>query len=200
MPIAVEQWFSASAALLIIVLAGMSESFGTDGMLLFLRRINRRSFLASLLFSGVAYAAGAIAWITTIWLIAQRFVAEPIPLQFVVQHVGSGYVPLLFTAFAIAPYIGPLLLYTLHAWSLLIVTAIVRQTYGIPLWQAGLLVGCGWLLAQLARRLAQRPNRALRRVGWRLLTGSPALPQLSDMPPKLALRVVPQANEQDGRR
>ena len=198
MPTAIEQWFSASSALLIIILAGMAEGFGIDGITLFLCRINRRRFVASVLFFGVAYAAGAIVWIATIWLIVQQFVAAPVPLWRVVEHVGKGYVPLLFSALAIAPYIGPLLLYMLQAWSLLIVTVTIGQTYHMPLWHAALFVCCGWLLAQLARRLTQRQHRAMRRIIWRLLTGNPTLPQVGDMPPTLALRLRPQANEQEG--
>lgn len=185
-------------ALLIIVLAGVSEGFGTDGILLFLRRINRRSFIASVLFSGVMYTLGALAWIGTMWLIAQQFVATPLPLWIVVQHVGAGYIPLLFAGFAITPYIGPFLLHLLHAYSLLVVVGIIHQIYGIPLWQSGLIVGSGWLVAQLVRRLARHPGRTIRSLGWQVLTGSPNMPQLSDLPPRLQVHVVMPSSQQEG--
>ena len=182
----------------IIFLAGISEGVGTQSVVLFVNRLSRRNFLLNLLLSGAVYVIGAMAWIISISVIARFLFHDPRPLLLVVRVVSLGYLPLLFGFFVLAPYLGPGLLYLLHAWSFLIVLLVVGQVFDMLIWQAFVCTFGGWLIVQLSRRTVSRPLAIVDRWLWSMTTGAPTRFDLDDIPVVLPLPTAGAAASLEG--
>lgn len=176
-----QQVIGLRIAYAIIFLAGISEGIGTQSVVLFINRLSRRNFLLNLLLSGAVYMIGAMAWIVSISLIARYLFLDSRPLLLVVRVVSLGYLPLLFGFLVLAPYLGPGLLYLLHAWSFLIVLLVVGQVFDMVIWQAFVCTFGGWLIVQLFRRTVSRPLAIVDRWLWSMTTGSPTRFDLDDI-------------------
>ena len=177
-----QQVIGLRIAYAIIFLAGISEGIGTQSVVLFVNRLSRRNFLLNLLLSGAVYVIGAMAWIVWISLIARYLFLDPRPLLLVIRVVSLGYLPLLFGFFVLAPYVGPALLYLLHAWSFLIVLLVVGQVFDMVIWQAFVCTFGGWLIVQLSRRTISRPLAIVDHWLWSMTTGAPTRFELDDIP------------------
>src|SRR5215471_6126350 len=107
-------------ALLVLLIAGTSETLG-QCVVLILNRVSRLRFFTSLVLGGLALALEALVWIVAVWVVVGLFgVARP---SFVTaaRVIGLGYAPLVLGFLIFLPYIGPLLARALRVWVLLAV-------------------------------------------------------------------------------
>ena len=181
----------AQGAGLIIFLAGLSVGLGTQGVVLLVNRVTPVRFAINLLLSAVIYLAGALVWMASIWLIGRYVFATTIPFMQVVAAVSLAYVPLLYAALVLLPYIGPAIGVLLELWSLAIAVTAVGVAYQLPPWKALLCVVLGWLLLLLARFLLGRPAARLDRWLWTVTTGRADRIEVGQLPP-LQIEAAPE--------
>lgn len=177
-------------AIAIIFLAGVSEGFGTQAAVLFVNQLSRRNFYLNLLLAGFIFLVGAVAWIATIWLIAYYVIDDSQPLWQVLRVVSIGYIPLLFGFLGLAPFVGPGILYILHAWSFLIVLLAVERVFKLSLWEAFICTFAGWLLVQLLRRIISRPIAIVNRWWWTMTAGTSRRLDFDDVPLVLPIQTA----------
>ena len=170
---------------LIIFLAGLSVGLGSQSVVLLVNRVTPIRFALNLLLSAAIYLAGALIWMASIWLIGRYVFATTIPFMQVVAAVSLAYVPLLYAALVLLPYIGPAIGVLLELWSLVIAVTAVGVAYQLPAWKALLCVVLGWLLLLLARFLLGRPAARLDHWLWMVTTGHPERLAVGQLPPLL---------------
>ena len=170
---------------LIIFLAGLSVGLGSQSVVLLVNRVTPIRFALNLLLSAAIYLAGALIWMASIWLIGRYVFATTIPFMQVVAAVSLAYVPLLYAALVLLPYIGPAIGVLLELWSLVIAVTAVGVAYQLPAWKALLCVVLGWLLLLLARFLLGRPAARLDHWLWTVTTGHPERLAVGQLPPLL---------------
>ena len=153
-----------SVALLLVLLAGLSEATG-QSVVLFVSRVKPRRFAFSLLLSAFLYLLGFALFVLSVWLVARYAYGRRDPFELTVIAVGWGYAPHLLGVFTLVPYLGSLITALLWLWSLLIVMVALHVIFGLSLPQALACSALGWLLVQLMRRPPGRPlARAFRGV------------------------------------
>jgi hypothetical protein len=172
----------------IFFLAGLSETFGTRAVTLFLNKVGRRPFLIVLLLTALTYVVGGIVWTLSVAavleVIAPGISAAP---RVIIVAVALGYIPLLFAFLAFIPYLGPALLLLLQGLSLLVTTVAISFGYGVPFTQAALATIGGWVVFQLLRWFTAGPLTLISRRVLRLITGREVNYQLRDVVPTVPL-------------
>jgi hypothetical protein len=159
-------------ALGIVLLAGLSHTVG-QSVVLFVNRVKRSRFLYSLLLFATLYTFGFLFWTLSIWLVGTQLFGRDASLRAVVQAVGVGYTPYLFSVFILTPYFGSLIAIALSLWSLLAILVAVQITLQLTLGQALLCSSLGWLLWQLLHRTVGRPIIRLTQTLRQWVTGVP---------------------------
>ncbi|NTU78913.1 MAG: hypothetical protein HGA45_05835 [Chloroflexales bacterium] len=172
----------------IFFLAGLSETYGTRAVILFLNKVGRRPFFITLLLTAIAYVFGGLIWAITIDGVLELFYdGGALLLAVVLVAVALGYIPLLFAFLAFIPYLGPAILLLLQGLSLLVTTAAISIGYGLPFTQAALSTIGGWLVFQLLRWFTAGPATLVSRGILRLVTGREVNYQLRDVVPTMPL-------------
>ena len=157
---------------LIVVLAGGSLIAG-QSVILFVNRVRPGRFAFSLLFNGLLFALELAIWASSAWLAARALFGTGEPLGTALRVVGLGSAPLVFAFLIALPYLGSPVEWALRIWSLLIILALVRQSFGYTVWQALACALGGWVLIQVGTALLGQPLGALRDALWRRVTRTP---------------------------
>lgn len=147
---------SSQLALLVVLLAGVSEAFG-NSVVLFINRVRPVRFVLTLLVSGVILAFTYLFWTVSIFLIARQVFGIPEDYALVAQVVAFGYAPRLFGLFEFVPVLGRPFAVLLDVWSLLAVYAGVSATLGLSPWQAGAAITAGAVVLLTLQRTLGRP-------------------------------------------
>lgn len=196
----VDSYLSLPVIYAIFFLAGLSETYGTRAVSLFLNKIGRRPFFVVLLLTALTYVAGGIVWTLSIAAVLGEIfpeaAAEP---RVIVVAVALGYIPLLFAFLAFIPYLGPAILVLLQGLSLLTTTVAISVGYGLPFTQAALATTGGWLVFQLLRWFTAGPATLISRWVLRLVTGREVNYQLRDVVPTVPLGLQPHRRRLDER-
>jgi hypothetical protein len=159
-------------ALVVVLLAAFSESFG-QSIILFVNRVRPRRFILALLIATFSRLAGFLLWAVIVWLIASYVFGLPAPLAGVVSAVGLAYAPQLLAFFVLTPFLGNPFSILLSLWSMLAIIVAVRVGLGMEMWQAIVTSGLGWLLIQVWQRTLGKPVYALGRWLERHAAGVP---------------------------
>jgi len=159
-------------ALLVVLLAGLSEALG-QSLVLFASRVKPRRFVASLLLSASLYTFSFLFWSASVWLVGTRVFGEDASFGAILRAVGLGYAPYLFSFFVLTPYFGNPIGLLLSLWSLLAILEAVRVTLDLSYLQALLCTALGWLLLQALHRTVGRPIIAGARWLRRWTAGTP---------------------------
>lgn len=176
-------------ALLVVLLAGLSEALG-QSIVLFASRVKPRRFVASLFLSANLYLFSFLFLSASVWLVGTQVFGREASFGTILRTVGLGYAPYLFSFFVLTPYFGNPIGLLLGVWSLLAILEAVQATLSLTLPQAFLCSVLGWLLLQLAQRTVGRPiiaaARWLRRrtAGAPLATSKRELRELFELPQK----------------
>ncbi len=132
-----------------------------------------------------ALVAGAVGlvWVTVLrivealvtWGVAFLVTGRVLPVESVVTVFLLALAPQVFNALTFVPHLGLTMGRVLQAWSFLVLFLLVAATYGLPGWQALLVVASGWLLVQVLSRLLAAPIGWVGSRAWSLVSDSPVV-------------------------
>lgn len=159
-------------ALMVVLLAALSESVG-QSIVLFVNRVRPRRFILALLTATFSRLAGFWVWAASVWLIAFYIFERAIPFRGVASAVGLAYAPQLLAFFVLTPFFGNPFSILLSLWSMLAIIVALRTGLGLEMWQAVITAGLGWVLIQVWQRTLGRPIYALGRWLERRAAGVP---------------------------
>jgi MFS family permease len=164
---------SGLLALLVALPAGISAALG-QSVVLFANRVSRRRFLVSLFMFALGLVASLFFWAGAVWIVAGLLFTAPLTYRDALILAALSEAPLLFGFLILLPYLGNIISPLLRVWALLALITGVMATAGLPLWQAALCAGLGWLLMELVIRLPISRWKAFENLWFRLSTGAPA--------------------------
>lgn len=154
---AIQLWPDGTrVALLVVLLAGLATAVG-QSVILFVNQIKPRRFLVTLLLSSGFYVFGYLFWSLSIWGVGHLVFGVDEPFVRAARAVGLGYTPQIFAFLTFMPLLGGALAPLLSLWSLLAILVGVRVALELPLWQALIATGGGWLVLQLLQRTLGYP-------------------------------------------
>jgi hypothetical protein len=155
-------------ALLVLVLAGASETLG-QCVVLILNRVSRVRFVVSLFLGGLELAAEALLWIASLWILVGFTRVERPTLAEAARVIGLAYAPLLLGFLVFLPYLGPILGRLLRVWVLLAIVLGTSVAFGLPPIRAAFAASLGflarWALLALFGLIGTGFNRLFRSGG-----------------------------------
>jgi hypothetical protein len=172
---------------LIFFVAGLSESFGTRAVVLFLNRVGRRPFWIALLLTALTYVAGGFVWGATTALVVDLFYDLDRVFLVSLRAIAVGFLPLLFAFLGFTPYLGQGLLIFLQGLSLFLAALTLSLAYGLPFANAALCATGGWVLFQIIRWFTAGPVTLISRWLLRQITGQDVDYGLRDVVPSVPL-------------
>jgi predicted Abi (CAAX) family protease len=145
-----------SAALLVVLVAGLSLAVG-QSIILFLNRVLPFRFFFSLLLNAVLFTCGFLFLVLSTWVLGWLPGFVPVSWTALVKVWGLSYAPLLFSFFGALPYAGVPILNGLSVWRLLAMIvgfSAIAQTSGAI---AFAHVAVGWSVLQLVEGSVGQP-------------------------------------------
>ena len=157
-------------ALIILFLAGLSDTIG-HSVVFFANRVPRRRFLFATIVEVLIFVIGVFFWAGSIWLVADFVFDAEQSYDYVVRTVALGYAPLLFGFLILLPYLGNIIFVVLRIWVLLAVLVGVSVAFTFGFWPALICSVSGWIILTFLARL---PFLRVKRIDdflWRFSTG-----------------------------
>jgi predicted Abi (CAAX) family protease len=145
-----------AGALLVVVLAGLSQGIG-QSIILFINQVKPARFVISLLINAVLFACGFLALVASTWLVTLLPWAQTVPLGSLVTVLGLAYAPLLFSFLGALPYLGLPILNLLAVWHLLALVVGFGAIANLGVSEAFGYVGVGWVVLQVLQNTVGRP-------------------------------------------
>lgn len=167
-------------ALLIVIVAGLSEALG-QSVILFINRLRPRRFILALMITAASHLVGYLLWTVTVWLVGVYVFEQQVSMMAIACVVGLAYAPQTLAFFELTPFLGNPFSIILSLWSMVAVIVAVRVGLNLELWQALLASGLGWVIIQLWRRTIGRPIYGLGRWLQRRAAGVPLDHTLADL-------------------
>lgn len=174
---------SLLAALLVVLLAGLSQAVG-QSVVLFINQVRPLRFVFSLLLSTVLFVFGYSFWALSTWVIVHFIFAGDATLIEVIRTLGFSYAPLIFSALMVFPYLGMPIFVVLSIWSLWAIVVGIDAITALDRWQTFTSTALGWAVLQLLQRTVGQPIVTLGRwltnqvAGGRLIRDRSRLSQL----------------------
>ena len=186
------------ASILVVLLAGLSQTFG-QSVMLFINRVRPLRFLLSVAIASVLFVFNYNFWVFSTWLVAKWLFGVELPLIEVIKTLGFSYAPLLLGFLIVIPYFGMPILVVLSIWTLLAIATGLGAISNLSIWQAFECCLGGWLALQLSQRVVGKAIARItsRIVDWvagvelitepdyleqMLYTGLPIPPQTTNIP------------------
>ena len=186
------------ASILVVLLAGISQTFG-QGVMLFINRVKPLRFVLSVVVAAVLFVFNYNFWVLSTWLVAGWLFDVSLPLLEVIKTLGFSYAPLLLGFLMIIPYFGMPILIVLSIWTLMAIAIGLGTISDLGIWQAFESCLGGWLVLQFSQRVAGEAiaNVTSKIVDWvagvklvkktdyleqMLYSGLPIPPTSSDIP------------------
>ena len=186
------------ASILVVLLAGLSQTFG-QSVMLFVNRVRPLRFFLSIAIAAVLFVFSYNFWVLSTWLVARWWYNANLPLVEVIKTLGFSYAPLLFGFLMVIPYFGMPILVVLSIWTLMAIATGLGATSDLGIWQAFECCLGGWLVLQVSQRIIGKAiaQIASRIVDWvagvklvtepdyveqMLYSGLPIPPKDSDLP------------------
>jgi hypothetical protein len=161
---------TAILALIILFLAGLSDTIGHSAVF-FANRVPRRRFLFAIVVEALVFVIGVFFWAASIWLTAEFLFNAHQQYNYVVLTVALGYAPLLFGFLILLPYLGNIIFVILRVWVLLAVLVAVSVAYHFGFWPALACSVLGWILITFLARLPFLRVDRIDNFLWRFSTG-----------------------------
>lgn len=168
-------------ALIVVFLAGLSESLG-QSIILFINRVSPPRFFIALVITAANHVVGYLLWTITVWLVGYYLFDRFAPLVAVASAVGLAYAPQILAFFELTPFFGNSFSILLSLWSMMAIVIGVRVVLGLETGEAVIVSGAGWLAIQLWRRTIGRPIYGLGRWLQRRAAGVPLKYTAADIP------------------
>ncbi|GAB4367019.1 MAG: hypothetical protein Kow00121_04960 [Elainellaceae cyanobacterium] len=143
-------------SLSIVLMAGLSLAIG-QVIILFLNRVRPIRFIFSLLISAVLYVFGFLFLVISSWLICLLPWSVYVPFPTLLQQLGLGYAPLLFSFLGALPYLGSPILSILSVWHLLAIVVGFAAVADVGIKTAFSYVAFGWFVKQLLENTIGQP-------------------------------------------
>src|SRR5690625_1949235 len=151
---------SAELALMVVILAGVSETAG-NSVVLFINRVRPVRFLLTLLVSGVMLEFTYAIWRLSVFITARYAFDVQLPYRVTAQVVAFGYAPRVFGFVEFLPVFGRPLAALLRVWSVVAVLQGVAVVLQLSPWQSFMTVTAGGLLLVSFQQLFGRPLLAV---------------------------------------
>ena len=155
----------------IVFLAGVSTLLG-QSFILFVNRVRRGRFFASLIVNGFLFIGQYLIWGIIIALVGNLLLEQPVEFSIVIRVVGLAMAPLVFGFLILIPHIGPYIGNLLNVWVLVILITVIETVFATGFVPAVICVGVGWLVTLALAHTVGRPIVALRDWILHKVTGS----------------------------
>ena len=143
---------SLIASILVVLLAGLSQTLGQSAML-FINRVRPLRFVLSLAIAAILFVFNYNFWVFSTWLVCQWFFQVDVSLVSVIKTLGFSYAPLLFGFSMIIPYFGMPILIVLSIWTLMAIATGLGSISNLGIWAAFECCLGGWIVLQVSQRL-----------------------------------------------
>ena len=143
---------SLVASILVVLLAGLSQTLGQSAML-FINRVRPLRFVLSLAIAAILFVFNYNFWVFSTWLVCQWFFQVDVSLVSVIKTLGFSYAPLLFGFSMIIPYFGMPILIVLSIWTLMAIATGLGAISNLGIWEAFECCLGGWIVLQVSQRL-----------------------------------------------
>lgn len=140
------------ASILVVLLAGLSQTLG-QSVMLFINRVKPLRFVLSVAIAAVLFVFNYNFWVFSTWLVAGWFFDVSLPLVEVIKTLGFSYAPLLFGFLMVIPYFGMPILIVLSVWTLMAIAIGLGTISALGIWDAFQCCLGGWLVLQLSQRI-----------------------------------------------
>ena len=140
------------ASILVVLLAGISQTLG-QSVMLFINRVSPLRFLLSVLVAAVLFVFNYNFWVLSTWLVARWLFDVVLPLVTVIKTLGFSYAPLLLGFLMVIPYFGMPILIVLSIWTIMAIATGLGAISSLGIWQAFECCLGGWLVLQLSQRI-----------------------------------------------
>lgn len=140
------------ASILVVLLAGLSQTFG-QSVMLFINRVRPLRFVLSVVIAAVLFVFNYNFWVLSTWLVARWWLEVNLPVVEVVKTLGFSYAPLLLGFLIVIPYFGMPILVILSIWTLMAIATGLGTISHLGIWQAFACCLGGWLVLQLSQRV-----------------------------------------------
>ena len=157
--------FGLIASVLVVLLAGLSQTFG-QSVMLFINRVRPIRFLLSLAIAAVLFVFNYNFWVLSTWLVAQWLFGVNLSLAAVIKTLGFSYAPLLFGFLMVIPYFGMPILVVLSIWTLMAIATGLGVISNLNIWEAFECCLGGWLVLQVSQRVV---GKAIARITNRIV-------------------------------
>ena len=168
-------------ALIVVGLAGVSESLG-QSVVLFVNKVRPRRFILALGISTVSQMIGFALWAVIVWLISVYVFGASQSFVAITAAVGLAYAPQLLAFFELTPFLGNTFAVILSLWSMVAIVVAVYVGTDLDVWQAILTSMLGWISIQIWRRSLGRPIYAIGNWMQRRAAGNPLAWTMQDVP------------------
>ncbi len=145
-----------TAALMIVLIAGLSQGIGQSAVL-FINRVKPLRFFLSLLVGAILFAFSFEFWAFSTWLVSNIFFKSNVDFASVAKTLSLSYAPQIFGFLGGLPYFGIPIFVILSVWSLLGMVTGFNVLAGLGIWGAFACSGLGWLVLQILQRTVGRP-------------------------------------------
>jgi hypothetical protein len=139
-------------ALLVVLLAGLSQGIGQSAVL-FINRVRPLRFVLSLAIAAVIFVFNYNFWVLSTWIVADWMFGVSLPLVGVIEALGFSYAPLLLGFLMVIPYFGMPISLSLSIWTLLAIVTGIKTIAPLGLWQVFQCCIGGWLVSQISQRI-----------------------------------------------
>ena len=156
---------SLIASILVVLLAGLSQTFG-QSVMLFINRVRPLRFVLSVAIAAVLFVFSYNFWVLSTWLVARWLFNVDLSVVEIVKTLGFSYAPLLLGFLMVIPYFGMPILIVLSIWTLMAIATGLGTISNLGIWQAFECCLGGWLVLQVSQRII---GKAIARITGRIV-------------------------------
>ena len=143
---------STISAVLVVLLAGLSQTFG-QSVMLFINRVRPLRFFFSIAIAAIIFVFNYNFWVLSTWAVARWIFSVDLSLIEVIKTLGFSYAPLLLGFLMVIPYFGMPILIILSVWALIAIAVGLGTVSDLGIWQAFECCLGGWLVLQISQRV-----------------------------------------------
>ena len=140
------------ASILVVLLAGLSQTFG-QSVMLFINRVRPLRFILSVAIAAVIFVFNYNFWVLSTWLVARWLFGSDLLLTEIIKTLGFSYAPLLLGFLMVIPYFGMPILVVLSIWTLMAIATGLGVISNLGIWQAFECCLGGWIVLQISQRI-----------------------------------------------
>lgn len=167
-------------AILILIVAGISQALGQSVVLL-ANKVTPRRFLLSLLLSGVLFLVGVSIWTAIFGLVGYFVFGGQLSFAQLGRVVSLAYAPLVLSFFVLLPYAGSAIHHLLELWTFFAMLIAFGVTLQLDFWQSLGSVLLGWLIIGALQFTIGRPIMFLRSWLIGVTAGTPISTKVTEL-------------------